>query len=257
MKKSLFEMSTNEVEEKLKETTTIVVPVGSVEQHGPHLPLGADYMQAHAIAEATANKLGAVFAPLIPFGHSPYHMSWPGTISIRPQVYIEVVKDICTCLATHGFKHILLINGHAGNNAPLELAALGAIQETDAKVFVIHYWLVMLQIPPFNKWHISHGGNHEVTGTMAYNPELVDLSKAKGGLSIEEVQDKIKSAAWGEREGVGAGFYLPIKSFRNVGAESGFWGVPEKITKEQVEEFREKISHKIAEEFREITKQKK
>lgn len=96
--------------------TTVLVPCGAVEQHGPHLPLCMDADHADALAEKVACALGdALIAPTIKVGCSAHHLTFPGTISLRPETFEAVCLDYCESLAKHGFLRILLFSGHIGN----------------------------------------------------------------------------------------------------------------------------------------------
>lgn len=90
----------------------IILPIGSTEQHGAHLPLGTDTMVAIALAEEASEKTGAVIAPPLWFGWSPHHMVLPGTITVRPEVLAELVYDVIESLAKHGCTKFILLNGH-------------------------------------------------------------------------------------------------------------------------------------------------
>lgn len=120
----LHHNSWEEVAEYLKRSQTIVVPVGSIEQHGGHLPLGTDTMVAEAIAESVAIEANVLTTPAVSFGWSPHHMILPGSITIRPEVLIEYLYDIIESLGKHGFNKFLLINGHRMVNISwLQIAA--------------------------------------------------------------------------------------------------------------------------------------
>lgn len=96
--------------------STILIPCGAVEQHGPHLPLSMDADHAEALAQKLAQKLGrTLIAPTIKLGCSAHHLAFPGTISLRAETFEAVCMDCCTSLARHGFKQILLFSGHIGN----------------------------------------------------------------------------------------------------------------------------------------------
>ena len=89
-----------------------IVPIGSVEQHSTHLPLGTDSYVAITLAEDAGEKTKAVVVPPVWYGWSPHHMVRPGTITIRPETLIDLTYDIIASLAQHGLKKIILINGH-------------------------------------------------------------------------------------------------------------------------------------------------
>src|SRR3989338_187051 len=112
----LQENTWKEVEEYLEKQKTVIIPIGSTEQHGPGLPLGLDSYVAISLAEDVAKQTGLLITPPIWFGDSPHHMAFPGTISIRTEILSEYVKDVIRSLAKHGFKNILIINGHKITN---------------------------------------------------------------------------------------------------------------------------------------------
>ena len=99
-----------------------VLPVGAVEQHGPHLPLGVDIWLAHAVARAAAEgQAGIRVCEAMPYGSSHHHRAFPGTMSLSPATFIAVLVDLCACLAEDGFLPVVL-NGHGGNRAAIQVA---------------------------------------------------------------------------------------------------------------------------------------
>ncbi len=105
------------IEEYLKHDDRAVLPIGCTEQHA-YLSLSVDSILAENVATDAAAPLGVPVFPVIPFGHTPTFMAYPGTISLRLETLIAVVRDALDSLATHGFKRILIVNGHGGN-API------------------------------------------------------------------------------------------------------------------------------------------
>ncbi|MGF6426595.1 creatininase family protein [Bradyrhizobium elkanii] len=95
---------------------TVVVPCGAVEQHGPHLPLCMDADHAEALATLVSRRLGrTLIAPTIRVGCSSHHLTFPGTISIRPETLEALCSDYCASLMRHGFSRIIFFSGHIGN----------------------------------------------------------------------------------------------------------------------------------------------
>ena len=105
------------IEEYLKHDDRAVLPIGCTEQHA-YLSLSVDSILAESVAADAAEPLGVPVFPVIPFGHTPTFMAYPGTISLRLETLIAVARDALDSLATHGFKRILIVNGHGGN-API------------------------------------------------------------------------------------------------------------------------------------------
>jgi creatinine amidohydrolase len=128
----LEHMSWPEIETALHDgMTTVVVPCGAVEQHGPHLPLFVDAEHGTKLGEEVARRLGnALVAPTVRVGCSEHHMAFPGTISLRQETFTAVCRDYCTSLARHGFEYICLLPSHGGNFQPL--AAM--VADLDASV---------------------------------------------------------------------------------------------------------------------------
>src|SRR5581483_8112342 len=95
---------------------TAILPLGAIEQHGPHLPLSVDSDHADALALRIAHRLGAALVlPTVRVGYSPHHLGFPGTLSVRPSTLEAICLDYCSSLAAHGFTRVVLFSGHIGN----------------------------------------------------------------------------------------------------------------------------------------------
>ena len=103
-----------EFEEGLKKTRTVIIPVGSVEEHGPHLPLSTDTMQAYEVAVETSKKVPVFVAPPIHYGVCRSTSQHPGTISITTTTLKSLIKDISVSFSKQGLKNFLIVSGHAG-----------------------------------------------------------------------------------------------------------------------------------------------
>ncbi|WP_135664279.1 creatininase family protein [Halorhabdus rudnickae] len=132
----LEEMVWPEVESALENgTRTAIVAVGSIEQHGPHLPLNMDTLDGDELARRIATELGdALAAPTIRPGCSGHHMEFPGTITVPPETLMDVIRSYCRSLDEHGFEHIVLIPTHGGNFGPVTTVAPDIARELDASV---------------------------------------------------------------------------------------------------------------------------
>ncbi len=109
------QMNWMQVEEYLKRDDRAVVPIGCTEQHA-YLSLAVDMILAEKVATDAAAPLNVPVFPVLPYGHTPTFMAYPGTISLRLETLIAVMRDVLDSLATHGFKRILIVNGHGGNS---------------------------------------------------------------------------------------------------------------------------------------------
>ena len=119
----LQENKWKDVENYLEEKQSIIVPVGSVEQHAQHLPLGTDAYISQKVAEDVAEATNTLIAPPVWVGWAPHHMAYKGTVTLRPETLTQVIEDICMSLIYHGFEKIIIINGHReANLAPIRIA---------------------------------------------------------------------------------------------------------------------------------------
>jgi creatinine amidohydrolase len=160
-----------------------VVPIGSVEQHGRHLPVGTDAFAAEAIARGAASRWTAeqplLLLPTLWTGLSPHHMGLPGSLTLRTSTFIDVVQDVCTSLLHHGVRRIVLLNGHGGNVSALGvvLARLGEQGLPVERVAVVTYWhLVAHRTSEFRDTRhggTGHAGEFETSLMLATHEQLV------------------------------------------------------------------------------------
>jgi creatinine amidohydrolase len=127
-----------ELEPALARGATAVVPLGALEQHGPHLPFATDAWIADALAARVCARVpGCVALPALAFGCSPEHAAFPGTLSLREQTFAAVLADLVASLARHGFARVFLFSAHGGNAAPLR-AALPDLQAAARDAAALH-----------------------------------------------------------------------------------------------------------------------
>ncbi len=107
----------HEVEDYLRTQRGCIVPVGSVEQHGPNGLIGTDHLDAEFVAKGVGDAIGAMVAPTLAYGMSQHHMGFAGSATLRPSTMIAMVRDVVLSLAKHGFERFFFINGHGGNVA--------------------------------------------------------------------------------------------------------------------------------------------
>jgi len=168
---------------------TIVIPFGSTEQHGPHLPLGTDAMLGDAIGEAVAARLDAFLAPTVRIGCSSHHLAFPGTLSIEDDTFHRVVADVVRSVARHGLRRIVLLPTHGGNFAPLGAAVekIGPLPGVKLVAFSDVGLLAEAMLGlgaelgiPAEEGGI-HAGEWETSMMLALRPELTRMDRAEPG----------------------------------------------------------------------------
>jgi creatinine amidohydrolase len=174
----LKELSWQTVSEYLGRDDRIILPIGSVEQHGPIGVFGTDHLIPEAIAAAIADQMGIIAAPVLSYGMSQHHMSFPGTMSLEPSTLMLVVRDLLTSLSRHGFRRVMILNGHGGNIAPVQSAIAETCHRiTDTKIKFFSWWekeeIRSLIEEIFGDGEGHHGTPSEISIVMYLYPALV------------------------------------------------------------------------------------
>jgi creatinine amidohydrolase len=165
-------------------TTTLVLPLGSTEQHAHHLPTRTDaaIVQAIAVRSATlaAEHIPVLVAPTLPFGCAHHHLPFGGTISLTTTTYIDLVCELLAGLISEGFRSVALLNGHGGNDAAIRVVVDRLVHEQghDVHIAAASYWAIaapVLQSYGFDS--PGHAGNFETSLMLALEPELVHLDR--------------------------------------------------------------------------------
>lgn len=189
---NLFEMTRPEVEQAIASgLDTVIITIGSTEQHGLHLPLGTDAILGEALGERVARALGnALLAPGMRIGCSEHHMDFAGSLTLSRETFIRVVADICRSLARHGFRHIVLIPTHGGNFAPLanaveavrpELPGSNLIAFTDLMAFMEEIFQTGKAREVTPEQAGAHAGEFETSIMLTVRPDLVAIDQAQPG----------------------------------------------------------------------------
>jgi creatinine amidohydrolase len=214
-----------------------VVPLGSLEQHGHHLPLFTDSLIAQEIVARARARLAdcALFLPLLWVGVSEHHSRFPGTVTVGQATYIQMLDDIMESLIGNGFTRILLLNAHGGNVVPGK-AALYRVQmrHRDQRdlwlVFATWYEMAAPQIaevPGLEQDHVTHACELETSMLLRLRPELVDLDAAQGALVPFE-------SAFYSPDSREAGRVTVLRPVEHI-SETGSYGHPELATAEKGE----------------------
>lgn len=178
MKKIMIEeMSWIEFREAMSTNDLIIIPVGSLEEHGPHNPLGTDYMIAKATAKAIGEKVKVPVSPVMPIGNARNLIGFPGTASIDSELLQQVMVQVCESYIKHGAKRFLFINGHGGNTSTLKMVSADLYGKYGVISTQTEWWLTLPQISEYKC--NDHGGHFETSMMMTVDEDLVDMSKAK------------------------------------------------------------------------------
>ena len=174
-----------EVETYLVRSTSIILPTGSTEQHGPTGLIGTDSLCAESIAWRVGELLDVMVAPTLAIGMAQHHMSFPGSMTLRPSTLLAVVRDCLLSLVRHGFTRVLVLNGHGGNCPTLQAAFAETQMELDIqrprpllRTRMINWWELpqvdLISAELFGNSIGSHATPSEVAVTWALHPDCAD-----------------------------------------------------------------------------------
>ncbi|MEJ2720031.1 MAG: creatininase family protein [bacterium] len=246
----LAEMTWPQARQRFREVDVALLPVGSIEQHGPHLPLDTDAFDADYLARAVADRCSAprpTVLPLIPYGVSYHHAEFSGTISIGNGTLSRLVYEIGMSLARNGVTKIVIINGHGGNDPALNFAA----QEInrDARIFVCVDSGETSDVDIYSMIDTPndvHAGEIETSTSLATRPDLVRMQNA------EKLVPEFSSKYLDFTSKRGISWYAFTKRI----SESGVMGDPTKATAEKGRQrWEAMIRHLVAfvEDLKQIT----
>jgi creatinine amidohydrolase len=247
-----------EVNEAVRQERVILLPIGSTEQHGPHLPLDADNLFANSLCLEAGRRAPdkILVAPIISYGYNLHALDYPGTVHVGHDYLLGFCLSVCKSFAYHGFKRIAIVNGHGGNSAILEMVARRAILETDALV-TSFMWLNLLRVDPnfvasFRESIFPGGTGHacevETAVYLYLAGEKVEMEKAKDHIAWYNRQGA-SGFQWGDLFGGGP---VPIFEWASTFLEDGTFGQPTLATAEKGGRIFEEAARRLvqfAEEF--------
>ncbi|HUI82496.1 MAG TPA: creatininase family protein [Bryobacteraceae bacterium] len=189
-------MTWPEVQDLLTRTDMVIIPIAAIEQHGPHAPIGTDFLAANERAKLIAQKTDVLVAPILLPGISPYHMDFPGTISLSEETVVRVYFEAAQSLIHHGFRRFLLLVGHAGDQYAAPYIADRINQETPATALILNQAVApLLQntdrgltgTQSGELRYDAHAGVTETSIGLYLFPNLLDMSKApKADLTLPD-----------------------------------------------------------------------
>ncbi len=225
-----------------KRDAIVILPVASLEQHGPHLPVEVDSMLGETVATRTAAKIAArgqavVVLPVLWTGLSEHHMSFGGTITLENAAFAALVEGVVRSIVRHGFRKIALLNAHGGNENALRSITDDLTPKLGVPIVQFTYWYaaaVAIAKILETQGGLSHACEAETSMMMAVRPELV-------------AEDRIPLAKSNTTGDIASGVYR----WRSIGSRSGSGviGNPEAATKEKGKRLFDAISTAVADKL--------
>ncbi len=263
----LGNISYTDVQEYLKVKDTILVPMASFEQHGPHLPLYTDTITAVEISKRVAEMIAVLHAPAIWMGYSPQHMYSPGsgrgTITVRSTTLLNLLYDVGRSLIHHGFNRIIFVNGHGSNVKVVDPVLRKLRYETGALISFVKPYMEnyvgilkgLMENPPEETpgWHSSE---LETSQDLAWDERYVRMDRA--ALSKAHIPEFLPKS-FEKKDGMPDVEFEDYKYFtfpmdHHEFIESGVIGNPLRATKEKGEEAFRRLSEHVARGVLELEK---
>jgi len=242
-----IDLTQPEIALQLKKNPLVILPAGSVEQHGPHLPTGTDIYAANVIGHAVAQQMDGLVLPGGPLGVTPMHMPFEGTLSLTPETYMNVVRETCVSTAQHGASQLLILNWHEGNIPSLSIAADALHREHGMTVVTVQACYIAADLYGDQCGGLTHGGEIEALAVLAHRPELVHLDR------IDYSSDQMHGRKMDKLRRTRT-FQPVLSDIRSIAA-TGWYGSPEHATLEKAQAMLSDIATAIAKEAIEIFSQ--
>jgi creatinine amidohydrolase len=225
MSRYFIELTQPEIKAQFERHPLVILPCGSVEQHGAHLPTGTDIFAANSVSHAVAEQMDGVVLPGGPLGVTPMHMPYEATISLTPETYQRVVIETCLSTAQHGARKLLIVNWHEGNSASLALAAETLHRTHGMSVVIAQACYVAEELwgPECNG--LTHAGEIEALAILPDHAHLVHLDRAEKSSEKRqgEHMDKLRRTR----------SFVPILTDIRSIAPTGWYGDPSPATPER------------------------
>jgi creatinine amidohydrolase len=256
-----------DINEYLKEKDTVLIPMASLEQHGPHLPLYTDTITAVEVSKRVAEMIAVLHSPPVWMGYSPQHMYAPGsgrgTITVRSSTLLNLIHDVARSLIHHGFNRIIFINGHGSNVKVIDPVLRKLRYETGALISFVKPYMEnytgilkgLMENPPDETpgWHSSE---LETSQDLAWNANLVRMERAD--FTRAHIPDFLPKT-FAKKDGMPDVEFDDYKYFtfpmdHHEFIESGTIGNPMRATAEKGEEAFRRLSEHVARGVLELMK---
>src|ERR1051325_3854654 len=242
-----IELTQPEIAAQLEKNPLVILPAGSVEQHGPHLPTGTDIFASNVIGHAVAERMDGLLLPATPFGVTPMHAPFEGTITLTPDTYMRVITETCVSTANHGAKYLVILNWHEGNIPSLAITAEALHREHGMTVLTVQACYVAEELYGGTCNGLTHGGEIEALAVLAHRRALVHLDRIENSSDHQHghKMDRLRRTR----------AYQPVLTDIRSIAPTGWFGSPQHATAEKGAKMLTHIAHPNAKEAREIYRQ--
>ena len=252
----LENMTWPQAEKYFKNNDIVLIPLGSTECHGRHMPLGTDTLVPEKILSLLEEKTDVLIAPVMPYGCTDYLAPFPGTINLGHDVLYLVMTRICESLYVHGARKFVILNGHGGNIPVLDRVALD-LQKKGCMLAQLNWWQMVWNIVPDYEgnmpWHGGHGGAEETSAILYIDESLVDFKEIQDA----PMKDIGPFQATGMKTVSFKGVDIPVPRYSPDISENGWFGNdhPKYSSREWGEQLLKGVSAYIIEfleEFRKV-----
>ncbi|HZQ10770.1 MAG TPA: creatininase family protein [Anaerolineae bacterium] len=200
----LADLSWEQAQEYLAKDDRLIFPIGATEQHGRHLGLGCDFQIAERCAVIAGERTNVAVAPTLTYGMSLHHMKFAGTLSLRPVTLIAVLEDVLRTAYAHGFRRILIVNGHGGNTAAIDSAlAVVANELAGLRVKLFEWWkepeILKLADDYAGPQRGTHSSPIETAFMMVARPNAVVMERApKRDMPVERAHEFLSASLFAQ-----------------------------------------------------------
>ncbi|HZT45338.1 MAG TPA: creatininase family protein [Gaiellaceae bacterium] len=218
----------------------VLLPVGTTEQHGHHMPLDTDCVIARSLCARVADAaesdgLSVLVAPTVNVSLSWYHMQFPGSVRLTTTTFLQVFREICDSLVQHGFERLVVVNGHGGNVAALTVAVNHYFETTGRRVFLAQWWDLAADVLAEVEGPLIHAEEAETSLALALG-QRVEMDRATRGAwdrgaAVREAGLPWTSLGRYELRPKGPGVIAPMDMLRDITA-SGVVGDATRASRE-------------------------
>jgi creatinine amidohydrolase len=239
----------------------VLIPVGSTEQHGHHMPLDTDCYIARSLCQRAAELaeeegLRLLIAPTINVTVSWYHMQFPGSMHLSVKTFLDVFAQVCDSLATHGFERLVAINGHGGNVASLTVAVNHYFETTGRRVFLAQWWELAADIVASIEGPMIHAEEAETSVALALGHRVLEEEATcdayDRGLAVKEAGFAWTSLGKYGLAHRGPGVVVPMDMLRDI-TPSGVVGDARRASRETGERIVGAVVPRIVQVCREMS----